>query len=51
MPPRGHGKKTSPQIIAKVKEVVSSDARFTVRQIARTVGISKGSVHTILEHI
>jgi hypothetical protein len=40
---------TSPKTIAKVKAVLTSDARLTFRQIARTVGISKGFARTILK--
>ena len=48
--PCGHRKKTAtgPQMVEKVREIVSADARFTVREIARKVGISIGAVHSIL---
>jgi len=39
---------TNPEMIEKVRKMVSTDARFTVREIARKVGISIGAVHSIL---
>ena len=33
----------------KIKEIIEGDARFTVRDIARTVGISLSMVHLILK--
>ena len=46
----GHRRKTatSPKMLEKVREIVSTDTRFTVREIARKVGISIGAVHSIL---
>jgi len=48
--PCGHRKKTAtnPEMIEKVRKMVSTDARFTVREIARKVGNSIGAVHSIL---
>ena len=37
------------EIVPKIKEIVEGDARFTVRYIARKVGISLSTVHLILE--
>ena len=34
---------------AKIKEIIEGDARFTVRDIARKVGISLSKVHLILK--
>ena len=33
----------------KIKEIIEGDARFTVRDIARKVGISLSTVHLILK--
>ena len=35
------------EIVSKIKEITEGDARFTVRDIARTVGISLSTVHLI----
>lgn len=40
---------TGPKMVAKVKKMVANDARFSVKHIARCVGISTGAVHTILK--
>lgn len=40
---------TTAQNINKIRKLVSEDARFTVREIARKVGISIGAVHSILK--
>ena len=37
------------QIVSKIKEIIEGDARFTVRDIARKVGISLSTVHLILK--
>ena len=37
------------EIVAKIKEIIDGDARFTVRDIARKVGISLSTVHLILK--
>ena len=37
------------EIIYKIKEIIEGDARFTVRDIARKVGISLSTVHLILK--
>ena len=37
------------EIISKIKEIVEGDARFTVRDIARKVGIPLSTVHLILK--
>ena len=37
------------EIVSKIKEIVEGDARFTVRDIARKVGISLSTVHLILK--
>ena len=41
---------TSAKMVAKVKQIVTSDARYTTRQIASMVGISFGAAHAILKH-
>ena len=38
----------SQKIIEKVTILIATDARFTTRHIAKCVGISVGSAHTIL---
>ena len=38
-------------IVSKVKETVDREARYTVRDIARTVGISLSRAHYILKNI
>ena len=40
---------TSAKMVARVKEIVATDARYTTRQIASMVGISLGAAHTILK--
>lgn len=40
---------TSVKMVAQVKEIVNTDARYTTRQIASIVGISLGAAHTILK--
>ena len=37
------------EIVSKIKEIIKGDARFTVRDIARKVGISLSTVHFILK--
>ena len=36
------------EIVSKIKEIIEGDARFTVRDIARMIGISLSTVHLIL---
>ena len=36
------------EIVSKIKEIIEGDARFTVRDIARKIGISLSTVHLIL---
>ena len=46
----GRPKSTSrKEIVSKIKEIIEGDARFTVRDIARKVGISLSTVHLILK--
>ena len=40
---------SSKEIVSKIKEIIEGDARFTVRDIARKVGISLSTVHLILK--
>ena len=37
------------EIVSKIKEINEGDTRFTVRDIARKVGISLSTVHLILK--
>ena len=37
------------EIVSKIKEIIEGDARFTVRDIARKVGISLSTVHLVLK--
>ena len=37
------------EVISRIKEIIEGDARFTVRDIARKVGISLSTVHLILK--
>ena len=37
------------EIVSKLKEIIDEDARFTVCDIARKVGISLSTVHLILK--
>ena len=37
------------EIVSKIKEIIEGDARFTVRDIARKVGISLSTVHLIFK--
>ena len=37
------------EIVSKIKEIIEGDARFTVHDIARKVGISLSMVHLILK--
>ena len=37
------------EIVSKIKEIIEGDARFTVRDIARKVGISLSTFHLILK--
>ena len=37
------------EIVSKIKEIIEEDVRFTVRDIARKVGISQSMVHFILK--
>ena len=39
------------EIVSKVKEIVERDARYTVRDIARMVGLSLSGVHCILKNM
>ena len=40
------------EIVSKIKEIIEGDARFTVRDIARKVGISLSMVHLIsMKHL
>ena len=39
------------EIVSKIKKIIEGDARFTVRDIARKVGISLSTVHLILKHL
>ena len=49
-PQSGRPKSVSRQeIVSKRKEIIKGDARFTVRDSARKVGISLSTVHTILK--
>ena len=49
-PKSGRPKSASPkEFVSKIKEIIEGDARFTVRNIARKVGISLSTVHLILK--
>ena len=49
-PKSGRPKFASRKVIAsKIKEIIEGDARFTVRDIARKVGISLSMIHLILK--
>ena len=49
-PKSGRPKFASPkEIVLKIKEIIEGDARFTVRDIARNVGISLSTVQLILK--
>ena len=49
-PKSGRPKFASPKkIVSKIKEIIEEDARFTVRDIARKVGISLSTIHLILK--
>ena len=37
------------EIVSKIKEIIKGDARFTVRDTTRKVGISLSRVHLILK--
>ena len=37
------------EVVSKIKEIIEGDARFTVRDIARNVGISLSTVHLSLK--
>ena len=37
------------EIVSKIKEIIEGDARFTVRDIARKVGIPLSTIHLILK--
>ena len=37
------------EIVSKIKEIIEGDASFTVRDIARKVGISRSMVRLILK--
>ena len=37
------------EIVSKIKEIIEGDARFTVRDIVRKIGISLSTVHLILK--
>ena len=49
--PKSGRPKSAPrkEIVSKIKEIIEGDARFTVRDIARKVGISLSTVHLILK--
>ena len=48
-PKSGRPKLVSPkEIVSKLKKIIEGDARFTVRDIARKIGISLSTVHLIL---
>ena len=38
------------EIVSKIKEIIEGDARFTVYDIARKIGISLSMVHLILKN-
>ena len=40
---------TRKEILSKIMEIIEGDARFTVRDIARKVGISLSTAHLILK--
>ena len=44
-----HQNQVGQEIVSKIKEISEGDARFTVRDIARKVGISLSTVHLILK--
>ena len=44
-PKSGRPKSASRKIVSKIKEIIEGDARFTVRDIARKVGISLSTVY------
>ena len=49
-PKSGRSKSASrKEIVSKIKEIIEGDARFTVHDIARKVGISLSTVHLILK--
>ena len=49
-PKSGRPKHAAPkEIVSKIKEIVEGDARYTVRDIARKVGISLSTVQLILK--
>ena len=37
------------EIVSKIREIIEGDSRFTVRDIARQVGISQSTIHLILK--
>ena len=39
------------EIVSKIKEIIEGDARFTVRDIARKVGISLSTVLILKKHL
>ena len=41
------GENLRKEIVSKIKEIIEGDSRFTVRDIARKVGISLSTVHLI----
>ena len=49
--PKSGRPKSAPrkEIVSKIKEIIEGDARFTVHDIARKVGISLSTVHLILK--
>ena len=49
--PKSGRPKSAPrkEIVSKIKEIIEGDARFTVCDIARKVGISLSTVHLILK--
>ena len=50
VPKSGRPKSASrKKIVSKIKEIIEGDARFTIHDIARKVGISLSTVHLILK--
>ena len=44
-----HRNQVGQNLHSKIKEIIEEDARFTVRDIARKIGISLSTVHLILK--
>ena len=51
--PKSGRPKSAPrkEIVFKIKEIIEGDARFTVHDIARKVGISLSTVHLLKKHL